>query len=241
MRIHIGLENKFEGRSLAWALDLPGCYAYGADERSAVIAMGGAIPAYANWISAHTEQPWFNPPNMDIRLTETFDCYYVDADYNVYDEGVPDPSTGATLVNAWFYNDWKPLKTEEVDQALQMLSWSRTDLLAVVAGLDAARLDAQKPGEPRSIRAVLRQVGTNEWWYLDRLALADGPRTDRTEDVFELLTAQRRRLETTLPGLVGVELITGRQGEFWSPRKLIRRALWNEIDSVRTILSLLVH
>lgn len=29
MLFHIGLENNVEGRSLAWVLDHPGCFAYG--------------------------------------------------------------------------------------------------------------------------------------------------------------------------------------------------------------------
>ena len=31
MHIRIGLENGDENRSVAWALDFPGCFAYGAD------------------------------------------------------------------------------------------------------------------------------------------------------------------------------------------------------------------
>ena len=31
MQIRVGLENNIEGRSLAWVLDHPGCFAYGKD------------------------------------------------------------------------------------------------------------------------------------------------------------------------------------------------------------------
>ena len=39
MLIRIGIENNIEGRTLVWALDYPGCFAYGADEAEAEAAV----------------------------------------------------------------------------------------------------------------------------------------------------------------------------------------------------------
>ena len=44
---HIGLENNAEGRSQAWVLDHPGCFAYGVDGASALAAAPDAIRKYA--------------------------------------------------------------------------------------------------------------------------------------------------------------------------------------------------
>jgi uncharacterized damage-inducible protein DinB len=237
MKILIGLENNIEGRSLAWALELPGCFAYGPDGPGAIIAMGQAVPAYAAWIAMHTEAPWFNPPNIDIRLVETFQDFFVDEALNRFEEDSP----GVKRVNAWFFHDWKPLTAEEVERALQMLSWSRTDLLALTAGLTSAQLDQPRPGERWSIRGILGHVANAEWRYLDRLNLAECAREQLPADVHERLSTQRARLEAVLPSLVGVEQVIGRQGELWSPRKLVRRALWHEIDHIRHILGLLAN
>jgi len=35
--IKVGVENNYEGRSLAWALDYPGCFDYGSNETEALI------------------------------------------------------------------------------------------------------------------------------------------------------------------------------------------------------------
>ena len=58
------------------------------------------------------------------------------------------------------------------------------------------------------------------------------------EDVLERLAAVRARLLHVLPDLEGLDLVVGRNGEFWSPRKLIRRALWHERDHTDHILKL---
>jgi hypothetical protein len=237
MRILIGLENNFEGRSLAWALELPGCFAYGPDGPGAIIAMGQAIPAYAAWIGMHSENSWFNPPNIDIRLVETCADFFVDGQWNRFEEPGPD----RTAVHSWFFHDWKPLAQEEVEHALQMLSWSRTDLLALTAGLSDAQMDKDRPGERRTIRGILGHVANAEWRYLDQLGLATCTRAQLPEDVHARLSTQRARLEAVLPGLVGVQQVTGKLGELWSPRKLVRRALWHEIDHIRHILGLLAN
>jgi hypothetical protein len=53
------------------------------------------------------------------------------------------------------------------------------------------------------------------------------------------MAAVRQRLEQALPEMAGVEKVFGLDGEFWSPRKLLRRALWHEIDHIGHIAHLL--
>lgn len=47
----VGLENGVEGRSLAWVLGHPGCFAYGADGEAALAEVSQAIQAYGDWIA----------------------------------------------------------------------------------------------------------------------------------------------------------------------------------------------
>lgn len=226
MILAIGLENEIEGRSLAWALDFPGCFAYGAGDSEALLAVPQAWEKYREWAVRHAPDSWLGGmEDCDVRLAETWTCYSIDSHFDVASEGYE--------VNAWFRHDWKPLMPKEVEHGLSLLSWSRADLLEVAAGLNAAKLDATYPGERWSIRGILGHVANAEWWYLDRLGLvADLPRADLPKDVFERLECVRARMEEALPGLAGKNQVVGVYGEFWSPRKLLRRAVWHELDHV---------
>ncbi len=233
MRVLIGLENGIEGRSLAWALEHPGCFAYGADGPSAVIAMGQAIPDYIAWMQAHTREPWFQPAGIDIRLEDTWQCYHVGDDLQ------PLESQDGIEINAWFHRDWLPLTAEDVRRDELLLGWARQDLLALVSGLRGDKLDIKLEGQRWSIRGILRHIARAEWWYLDRLGMAGGPREALPEDVFEALPVVRQRLIASLPDLVGSTQVVGTGGEFWSPRKVVRRAIWHELDHIRHIIQLL--
>jgi len=42
-----------------------------------------------------------------------------------------------------------------------------------------------------------------------------------------------------LPDLAGSSQVLGVNGEFWSPRKVLRRAAWHEIDHIEHIFKLI--
>lgn len=231
MQIRVGLELNNEGRALAWALDFPGCFAYGAEGPDAVIALAREVVNYENWAARHAGPGWLEIGDFDVRIVDTWQVYTVNDDYDLVDEGY--------AVNAWFKQDWKPLASEEIERGLALLDWSRADLLHTVANLSEAQMEAQRPGERWNIRGILKHVGGAEWWYLDRLNLAEGGRADLPKDAFERLAWTRDELRRMLPALAGSELVLGKDSEFWSPRKLLRRVLWHEIDHRQHILRLL--
>ncbi len=129
-------------------------------------------------------------------------------------------------------------RNTEIKHALKMLAWSRADLLKTVEGLSAEKLDATYMGERWSISGILGHIGGAEWWYLDRLGLAF-PRADVPGEPLERLEKVRAFFNTTLPKLEGVKQVVGVDGEFWSPRKVLRRALWHERDHIDHIRKLL--
>jgi len=221
MKYRIGLENNLEGRSMAWVLGHPGCFAYGADGETAMLATDNALRAYAIWIEDHGGESPLELEQMDILLEETWEVYDIDQDYDRTAQGYS--------VNAWFLDDWKPLREEEVHWGLKLLAWSREDLMGVIRGLSKVKLQATYPGERWSIGGILGHVGGAEWWYLDRLGLAQ-PRQSVPDEPFERLEHMRRRMVEVLPTLIGMERVAGIDGEFWSPRKLLRRAVWHERD-----------
>jgi hypothetical protein len=231
MRVLIGVENNNEGRSVAWSLEQFGCYCLAPDGQSAVVGMARAIPEYISWLGSHTAHPWFAPDDIDIRLTEVVDDYFV----NDQLERVP---AGGRIVKAWFQTDWKPLSREDVEHVLQLLTWTRQDILSLVAGLDDATLDATLIEGEWTIRTILAHVARSEWWLVDRLGRTH-PEEMLSPDAFTRLLEERGRLLEILPDLVDLRQVVGRDGEFWSPRKVARRLCWHERDHIQQISKLL--
>ena len=230
MLVRAGLENNMEGRSLAWALEHPGCFAYGAEGEAALEALPAAWRAYTAWVTAHTTQSWLPDEPAEIRLEDTWDSYVIDEAFERAADGYE--------VDAWFLPDWKPLTGAEIERGMQILSWSRADLLATVYNLSAEKLAQTYPGERWSIAGIIKHIAGAEWWYLDRLGLAF-PRAEVPGDPFQRLEKVRTHLFQVLPTLEGSKQVVGISGEFWSPRKLLRRAAWHELDHISHIDKLL--
>jgi hypothetical protein len=226
----IGLENGAEGRSQAWALGHPGCFAYGLDGPAALAAVPKAIQDYRMWIAAHTNECWLDETDNEYRLEETWECYTIDKDYELAQDGYE--------VNAWFRHDWIPLSVEDIQRGQLLLNWGREKLLKTVGDLPTETLERNYPKERWSIAGILKHIGGAEWWYLDRLGLAF-PRQEVPEDPFQRLDKVRSSLLEILPGLAGSTQVIGSSGEFWSPRKLLRRAVWHEYDHIAHIQKLL--
>jgi hypothetical protein len=230
MRFRVALEDGMEGRSIAWALEHVGCFAYGSTPQEALENLPVAIREYAQWIAEREDSPWVNAEQIEVQVEETWQCYHINEDFERVSQGYE--------VNAWFLYDWKPLTEIEVERAIKILTWSRQDLLASVRGLSPEVLNADRPGERWSIDGILRHVGGAEWWYMDRLGLAF-PRQELPSQSFERLERVRARLMEVLPSLVGKGQVVGVDGEFWSPRKMVRRAAWHERDHINHIRKLI--
>jgi hypothetical protein len=230
MLISIGLELDNEGRALAWALDLPGCFAYGADGSEAVAGLAHELLIYEDWINRHAGPGGLVLGDLDLRVVDTWQVYTIDDHY--------DRQEGAYAVNAWFLHDWKPLSGRDIAHGLDLLRWSREDFLRLIGEIGEELMDRSHPGERWTIRGIVKHVANAEWWYLDRLGLAEGGCEQVPKDVFDRLGLARECLNQTLLGLEGREIVVGKEGEFWSARKLLRRALWHEIDHYRHIQNL---
>jgi hypothetical protein len=233
MEFNIGMENDIEGRSLAWVLDHPGCFAYGAEAQTAMAAVPAAIREYAAWIERHSLERWLEPGEIKIEMVDTWQVYCLDEQFGRIESS--DHS-----INAWFLHDWKPLTVDKVTLGLKLLAWSRADLLETVKDLSPENLDKEYTGERWNIAGILNHVGGAEWWYLDRLGLAP-PQEQVPKIPFDRLEFIRFHLNETIPTLIGSHQVIGVDGEFWSPRKLLRRAVWHERDHTTHIRQLLVN
>lgn len=227
----IGLENNIEGRSLAWVLGHPGCFAYGASGAQALEAVPQAIQDYRRWISEWLDvDSWLPGDNTEYQLEETWECYSINEVYELVKDGYE--------VNAWFRHDWLPLNEQDIQRGLLLLRWGRNELLDVTGYLDKEILERTHAQERWTIAGILNHIGGAEWWYMDRLGLAF-PRGEVPEQPFDRLLKVRQRLIEILPGLAGVKQVVGVSGEFWSPRKVLRRAVWHEYDHITHIRKLL--
>lgn len=233
--IKVGIENENEGRSIAWALDHPGCFAYGSEAAEALIRLPQALVAYKNWLDGYSETSWLgNLQDFDVRLVETVNFHHLNKQYE------PDEH-GEYEVDAWFHHDWLPLSEEEMVHGLQVIAWGHNDLIELTAGLADADLDRAYPGERWPIRGILRHVANAEWYYLDRLHLAGCRRDELPQGMYERLQASLDLTLQNLPDLIGHEQVIGREGELWSPRKIIRRAAWHVLDHCQHIHSLITR
>ncbi len=236
MIFQVGIENNNEGRSIAWALEHPGCFAYGMRGEAAATNLEGALNKYAGWILRHERNTWLNfaESEIEIVVNGTWDVYFINDNLDKTSEA------DGYSVESFFPYDWKPLTRIEIKHALDMLVWSRDELLKTVHGLNEAKLNQTYPGERWSINGILGHIGGAEWWYLDCLGLAF-PRVDVPEEPLARLDKVRRHFNTCLFKLEGVKQVLGVDGEFWSPRKALRRALWHErdhIDHIRKLIAM---
>lgn len=231
MLFKIGVENNNEdNRSIAWALEHPGCYAYGVDEAQALANLPAAIRDYAAWIGGR-EASWVDADEIEIFVEETFTDFDIDGDYNRVE-------SGSYTVEPFFLFEWKPLAASEIERARKMLAWAFDDLVKVLESLTVEKWSYQPEGERWDIAGIVKHIGGAEWWYVDRLGLAF-PRAEVPKDPLDRLGKVHALMRKVLPTFEGLDKVVGANGEFWSPRKVVRRALWHMRDHTGHIQKLL--
>jgi hypothetical protein len=228
--LKIGIENGSEGRTIVWVLEHLGCFSYGGNSQEALEAVPAAVQVYNEWLVKHEQGSRVIPLDQDFHIDGTWEMYQIDENFSVTSEGYE--------VNAWFRDDWKPLTEQEIALGIELLSMSRADLLTAIKGLGKERMNLKLPGEWWNIAGILKHVASADWWYLDRLGMAV-PSNQLPSKPGKWLDKVRAHMVNILPGLAGSILVVGIDGEFWSPRKLLRRAVWHERDHTFHIRKLL--
>jgi uncharacterized damage-inducible protein DinB len=232
MRIRLGLENGIEGRTLAWALDYPGCFAYGSEETEALIRLPRQLLLYEKWIRDHTSESWVKFEDMDMIIEERYNTFLLGDDYR------PALPGEGYEINAWFIDDWRALRVEEIEQALKIFHWQREELLAGLTTLDPEILTKQFPGERWNILGITKHIANAELWYLSRLKLTNLNRNSLLPDPIKRLNQTALLVEQTFPSFVDQVNVAGIEGEFWSYRKILRRTLWHQRDHIDHIKQL---
>jgi predicted RNase H-like HicB family nuclease len=223
------LEQTAEGATLALILDLPGCFANGATREEALERLQQTVGDYHAWLRRHDEyMPEVRGPfSFDVR--EVFQIRFEDG----------------KEINSFFRPDAQAATDEDIEWALALLGWQREDLLERVGGLSDAVLDWVPPDDPDgwSIRRILDHLAQAEIWYMGRLdetppnvvvVKLPGPTLDRLQRVRQAVIVRINNYPKELRGTLFTH-----QGEQWTLRKALRRAVWHERDHLNQIDELL--
>jgi uncharacterized damage-inducible protein DinB len=226
MRYRLAFEDIEPQHWIAWMLDLPACFSSARTEKEALERAPDRIAQYYSWITDHDPSMSVLNGLFEIEVVETYHSF-------------PRPEDPEYLVNAFFEDDRRPLTVWDVDVALRLFNWTRQDLYSL---LDSARPDtlhATIDNEVhKSILGIVGHIAHAENGYFNHLDLGLEP-SELPEDALERLEAVRANTHSQLVELIGMDTIAENYGEHWSPRKVVRRALWHERDHTQHITKLL--
>ena len=220
--IRVGLEYGVGGRILAWALDFPGCFAYGQADAEVMLNFARNLLAYEAWINLHADQAWFNLINLDFRIVEVFK-----------------PENASCMARssqpvAFFEDDRRALRQDEVQHALAVYSWQREELLAGLEFLPEVAYARAKQRTGKKIPAIVSQMTQDCYDILAALKLPLPPFLTKSEALVQL-DFTTELIRRTLPAWVGVEAIYEVDRELWSPRKVMRHLLWRQREGIEEI------
>ena len=116
-------------------------------------AYASAVLDFDKWIRDHTDEPWAEFADLDFRIVERFTTFNLDDNYKSVAPGQ------GTQINAWFLDDWRPLTSEEINNALKVFHWQRDELLAGYTTLSPEILEMQRPGERWNITGIVKTRG----------------------------------------------------------------------------------
>jgi hypothetical protein len=222
MPYHLGVEDMEANHWIAYVFDLPGCYSAAETQDGAVLLAPARIAEYFDWRTRRGRPSPLADEGIVTQVDELFRSY-------------PDKDDPETTVKAFFKDDRRPLKPDEMDDVRWLLEQTRADLMAVVEPITPTRRKSGISGERfKHINDILMHIAWAERWYFDRLGLAF-PRDDMPNNPLKALGKVRANTLVNLPRLVGNTEVVERSGELWSARKVVRRTLWHERDHTQHI------
>lgn len=179
--------------------NLMGCFALASTKERAIEKLRTGIPEYFRWLQLHGEDVR-TPTSPRLSIVQELLMTGSPGD-----AGGPDPLLRCDKVVS---------SERDIARCLQLLDYTREDLLGLVSGLSEEVLDWKPRGEPRTVRNALRHIAQVDVWYLSRID-ADPPLDrSKTFDVFTFLEYSRALVRAALPSLTKSQL-----GKVFYPRK----------------------
>lgn len=210
--------------------DRPGCWVFGRTSDSVLRKVRVAAEEWSDWLGSHGEE--VRP--VTRLLVEPTEVLRVN--YNPALAGKPEPL---------FWSEVPPVSSRDIKRVVQLMEYSRNDLLELTSSLDARTLSWKPADKPRSIRNCLKHIALCEWWYLTRLNIPLPE--DFPGDVFDLLHDTRELAVETLlslpqekrAGIFQPDKDRSPVCDLWTARKMLRRFVDHERLHTRYISSLM--
>lgn len=222
MKFSLLLEIGRNGRCTAWCAEFPGAHVSHPSESAAVGAMPEEISSFLSFLRHFGE---------DVRKGE-IEC-------KIVERQVFGISLNPCDTQAFFSGDRVPLTLAEQKKFLRWLAHSRTMLLDLLNGLPPEAWTWKKEGRPGrqmgkmgggwNMETYLRHIASAEKWYLSNF-WSGLPRLKRADDIMERIALVRNQLIDCFAGTTAEERkkINDADGELWTLRKVLRRAIYHE-------------
>ncbi len=217
--------------SNSWVLsvfDLIGCFSSGRSEEEAVAKSERRVRDYFEWLGKKDGNPAAFEESIQVTIAERF-------------RRVPRPGDPSRFLLAFYEDDARPLRAWDLDIALRLLEWSRQDLLRLVGSILPDSLTRQE-NDPNwnTLDGLMGHLWETENTILGAMGSAL-ELTAMPSDGVGRLQAVRARLQMMLPQWAESEIEREVMGEKWSPRKVLRRALWHEREHTRQLEKLITR
>ncbi len=204
----------------AFVPHFPGCWVFGQTKERALRKVRIAVNEWFKWLKKHGVGIPHISNKVEMEIVEM-----LRVDYNPAKAGKPEPL---------FWSEVLPVKRDDIKRTIQMMDYSRKDLLDLVSELTAKQLSFKPPDEPRSIRNCLRHIAYVEWWYVNRLNIEMPEKFPK--DVFGLLNHIRELVLESLEKLPREKMRGIHQPakyksptcDLWTARKVLRRLVDHE-------------
>lgn len=216
MTYSITLERGANGTYLAWVDDLPGCAVRAPSRAEVLEKLPGAINEFVAWTGQAA------PEALEIDVVEEVESA-IEADEDT-----------EVLISA----DRAALTEQDWSQLRESLAKSRSELVALLAGLADVELESKREESERTVREEIEHVAFVElmyaMWTFDlrsREGLAEFLSWTRkvSEERMQHLAAQGAT------DLTWAEWAGAPRPEPWTARKAARRLLWHELLHLRAL------
>lgn len=148
------------------------------------------------------------------------------------------PDAPEYLINACFQDDHRPLAYWDVAVAMRLLDWAYQDLDAVLASVNSDKLARPSHRDRVTVAGLVTHIADTENWYFDRLGLGL-LKEGLPDELRQRLAVVQANTRAQSPYLVENERVMEHEGETWTARKVLRRALWHIRDHTRQLDRLL--
>jgi hypothetical protein len=236
MKLSLLLEIGRNRRCTAWCAEFPGAHVSHPSESEAVEVMPEEIASFLYFLRHFGEEI----------------CRTRSPKYSVVERQIFNVTLHPCDTQAFFSVDTEPLTLIEQKKFLRWLGHSRAMLLDLLNGLTAVAWEWKKEGKKGralgkmgggwTIEAYLKHIASAEKWYLSNF-WSGLPKLKRADDVTERITLVRNQLKNCFARTTAEERkkIVNADGELWTLRKILRRALYHERCHSKGIARLLVQ